>query len=1085
MSFRGKGRFGASGGGGDDAPLKREGSGGGPPGDQHRRFDRKRAYEPQPYESRSGSDFKKPFHLGNETEVDIITNAFPIQTDPKRFGALHIFKIAFEGPRQLDIWDEGIKQRLITHKSIWPLLPPTRCVDYRDKEGARLFVLASPNGPTGSEMLRDVQNTEISLRTGRRPADGTDGGSSEIPVKEEVWTLSFKEESKSPLRTAIDNPSAWLQFLTIVSEIALTSGGFSSVSNNRRIAQLDQQDRWLKLRSIDGALVPGFSKAFTFTENGAYWVFAPRYTVLLDMNMDRYLGDLLREDQRLYEDRSELAKVLRRRRLFVVTAYMRSNVYQALAAPADVKATDLIKIFDKSTNGGSDRKANENDAVPPYREISHIEYLREKYGGQCSALYERGLESAQMIACTLVGRRKAAVKCSRTVYIPAPLLKLVDVNMTDFHRNIREEITRHSQRTASDAFSEIHKLISDLSQPAIQETFQAFGLCLDQSASKIKGQNNLRRTVIISLSPPAGTTGGSGSGSPSRGSPGGVKDIYLDDSGNFMKDFISARTHAVKPKIGTQYMVVVRRDHGRVPSSLVERFLSDLAGETRRLGWDISINPTNSWVESFDTEEDLAAVVPRIMKDISAGAVAKPLVLFGLIPERDDYNYGAVKRFAFRLGVPSQVVTAKLLQRLGTKAFWKMLASLNAKIAAAAPPGEPLRQQPSPWRLRDDPLGVRPNTVAIGIATYCQSANRRGGGMTGWGIVATTNNDCTGVVQDFGQTASADRTGMLGDLRSHLRGVLRRLRYQHRRKLENLIIYRRGVTDSAFERLKLVEVPQIEAALADVIGAQTWDPNRRILTLTYPPAFTEKGVYNVELNCRRARTDDSTDLSSLVVIQKSVEAIYATDPDTGGSKVRLEVPITPEEGTPSLHTPPRITLPDGQKKFSMHKTPAFAYIVANHCHSANLLFFKQPTGGGDRGLGGDRRSAYVTPCGTIVDKHFRGLDLTGKTRDEFYIVPGTGAIGFSAPTHYSVITNTLEMSMRELEEISLRLCFLYFNQQGSIKCPFLVRIAETAAEQAQKIYANIDTILETDRKSATTHKIPINPAGLKDTPIFL
>ena len=75
--------------------------------------------------------------------------------------------------------------------------------------------------------------------------------------------------------------------------------------------------------------------------------------------------------------------------------------------------------------------------------------------------------------------------------------------------------------------------------------------------------------------------------------------------------------------------------------------------------------------------------------------------------------------------------------------------------------------------------------------------------------------------------------------------------------------------------------------------------------------------------------------------------------------------------------------------------------------------------------------------------------------------------------------------MRELEEISLRLCFLYFNQQGSIKCPFLVRIAETAAEQSQKIYANIDTILETDRKSATTHKIPINPAGLKDTPIFL
>lgn len=162
-----------------------------------------------------------------------------------------------------------------------------------------------------------------------------------------------------------------------------------------------------------------------------------------------------------------------------------------LGAPRDVVGTDLMSVREKDNSSGEWKDVK----------ITHINYLREKYGGVYPPLLESEIEKVPMIACQLVGRKRASMKSSKTVHIPATLLQLVNVDSSDFTKALREEITRMSQRTSDQVVSELNTLSMELTNPRIQDTFQLFGLALDPAPKKVSGNNRLAHTVVVSLTP--------------------------------------------------------------------------------------------------------------------------------------------------------------------------------------------------------------------------------------------------------------------------------------------------------------------------------------------------------------------------------------------------------------------------------------------------------------------------------------------------------------------------------------------------------------------------------------------------------
>lgn len=74
--------------------------------------------------------------------------------------------------------------------------------------------------------------------------------------------------------------------------------------------------------------------------------------------------------------------------------------------------------------------------------------------------------------------------------------------------------------------------------------------------------------------------------------------------------------------------------------------------------------------------------------------------------------------------------------------------------------------------------------------------------------------------------------------------------------------------------------------------------------------------------------------------------------------------------------------------------------------------------------------------GTIVDN-----SISNPNYDEFYMVSQKTKQGTSVPTHYSICYNTTSISIDELQEMTYRLCYTYFNVSGSIRVPSLLQYA--------------------------------------------
>eukprot|EP01054_Gregarina_sp_Poly1_P002521 Gregarina_sp_Poly_1__2520@NODE_1682_length_3541_cov_71_121474_g1105_i0_p1_GENE_NODE_1682_length_3541_cov_71_121474_g1105_i0NODE_1682_length_3541_cov_71_121474_g1105_i0_p1_ORF_typecomplete_len1043_score150_07Piwi/PF02171_17/1_4e16Piwi/PF02171_17/1_8e14PAZ/PF02170_22/0_0067RE_AccI/PF09545_10/3_5e03RE_AccI/PF09545_10/0_12RhlB/PF12300_8/14_NODE_1682_length_3541_cov_71_121474_g1105_i01603288 len=993
---------------GGDFP-RRGGYGGGYGGDRGGYGSGDRGRKRKPEDQLSGPSYiPSP---GQEQTVELMSNAFKVELNPRKFKRLDVFTVSFIGPRALSIEDEALKKRILGTRSIWGALTCPKLATFRDYEHAKLFVVSTPEieARTQVEALDDSV-VDLALR-------GTTEGT-------EQWTLKFSCETEhSALCSEPDKQTLWLQFASLVAYEALTAGGFT-LGRRENIMRMSQPETWRQMR--DGNfLVPGYTKSFCYTENGTFWAFAPKYSLLLNRDMSQELGDLMRQDPSYaLSAGSDLSNVLRRRNLMCITSYCRTNIYKVVGVDLTKRATDEFSIREKLPNGDWGDHTE-----------THISYLRSRYGGVCRELDNPALDSAPMVACVLVGRKNQAVKRTKTVYIPAPLLKLCCVNPSDLTRGQREDITRASQRKSADCIREIFQLVADLQKPEVREAFEYFGLDIQSDAASLEGRNNLRQTVVISLCPP-----GAGGGGRERGNA----EIYLNDQGNFMRDFIRASTHSNPPPLNKFITIVRLTPNGRIPNDACRDFFNGLENECRRWGWQLSasMKPQDlrviGWSGTAQHLDEIQAKLAAEFQDESR----RPDLIWGLLADRDDVEYNLFKRFAYKLEIPSQVLTMRTLEKLHTKAFWKMIAAVAAKIVPTVNRGKPVNWT-APWELQRSPLEGRDHTVAIGVSTY-QSSSKTKSKTGGYGLVATVNSACTGVVQDYGQSENISRGGIFGELKDKFEKLFLELLTRHEKKPDTLIIYRKGISESMFEQLEKAEITQIEAAIDNIIGKRQWNPSERTLTLSQPRLWREKGVYEFHIPCVVVNSNGQRSIQSVV---KSAQPVTVLGPDGTKSSGYLEftIRIPESEGTPDLHASQAlgVKLPHGRKAL-LEKRPQLAYVVVNQASNSNLLFF------------GKRTRDNVPPAGTIIDSWFRGIDTKGKTRSEFFIIPSAGPAGFSGPVHYSIILNNTSMPIRELELISLRLCFLYYNQQGSVKTPFVLRFAEMGAEKACTLYRDCD-----------------------------
>eukprot|EP00698_Gefionella_okellyi_P018362 TRINITY_DN5498_c0_g1_i1.p2 TRINITY_DN5498_c0_g1~~TRINITY_DN5498_c0_g1_i1.p2 ORF type:complete len:665 (-),score=178.92 TRINITY_DN5498_c0_g1_i1:723-2717(-) len=78
--------------------------------------------------------------------------------------------------------------------------------------------------------------------------------------------------------------------------------------------------------------------------------------------------------------------------------------------------------------------------------------------------------------------------------------------------------------------------------------------------------------------------------------------------------------------------------------------------------------------------------------------------------------------------------------------------------------------------------------------------------------------------------------------------------------------------------------------------------------------------------------------------------------------------------------------------------------------------------------------------GTIVDR-----DVTSNTRADFYMVAQHVNQGTTTPTHYQLVFNSTAFGPDDMQLLTHRLCFMYFNWPGAIRVPAPVMYAHKLA----------------------------------------
>mmetsp|Transcript_8990 Transcript_8990/g.9727 ORF Transcript_8990/g.9727 Transcript_8990/m.9727 type:complete len:198 (-) Transcript_8990:36-629(-) len=89
------------------------------------------------------------------------------------------------------------------------------------------------------------------------------------------------------------------------------------------------------------------------------------------------------------------------------------------------------------------------------------------------------------------------------------------------------------------------------------------------------------------------------------------------------------------------------------------------------------------------------------------------------------------------------------------------------------------------------------------------------------------------------------------------------------------------------------------------------------------------------------------------------------------------------------------------------------------------------------------------PQGTVVD-----TSITSKTGYDFFLVSQKVTQGSITPTHYHVIYDTIKSKAEEIQMLTYKLCYMYFNWTGGIKvpapCMFAHKLAYLVGDRGSK-----------------------------------
>ena len=100
----------------------------------------------------------------------------------------------------------------------------------------------------------------------------------------------------------------------------------------------------------------------------------------------------------------------------------------------------------------------------------------------------------------------------------------------------------------------------------------------------------------------------------------------------------------------------------------------------------------------------------------------------------------------------------------------------------------------------------------------------------------------------------------------------------------------------------------------------------------------------------------------------------------------------------------------------------------------------------------DRGNYDSPPQGLVVDKDIVRDD---PVKQEFYLISQAAKRGVPLPTKYVIIASTLDQTLKDIELLTYRLCFLYYNVTGAISEPAPIRYAHRLSNmigEAPKAY---------------------------------
>eukprot|EP01111_Echinosteliopsis_oligospora_P013380 TRINITY_DN4789_c0_g2_i1.p1 TRINITY_DN4789_c0_g2~~TRINITY_DN4789_c0_g2_i1.p1 ORF type:complete len:869 (+),score=226.55 TRINITY_DN4789_c0_g2_i1:97-2607(+) len=133
-------------------------------------------------------------------------------------------------------------------------------------------------------------------------------------------------------------------------------------------------------------------------------------------------------------------------------------------------------------------------------------------------------------------------------------------------------------------------------------------------------------------------------------------------------------------------------------------------------------------------------------------------------------------------------------------------------------------------------------------------------------------------------------------------------------------------------------------------------------------------------------------------------------------------------------------------------------------------------------------SFHTPPAGTVIDSK-----ITGRTKEDFYILPHKAIIGSAKPIHYHVVQNDMKLTLEQIQELIFKLCHLHPGCTRSVSLPAPLYNAHKLGYRIGQVYRPAmeyhsqfdDTKSESSGSSGYNYE-PVNiPHNLKYTPFYL